>query len=145
MFLFITLHIFQVADITHSLQQPSARAIDQVGVASGGLREMIPCVARACVAVGLNGIFMEVHDNPTTSPVDGPTQWPLRNFEPLLSELIEISKASKVGPRLRRESRHKLNIFTRGKSPLISIFAPCEHEPFFFRNDVVKHHLACTV
>jgi len=41
--------------------------------------------------------FMEVHDDPTTSPVDAPTQWPLRNFKPLLEELVAISKASKVG------------------------------------------------
>ena len=40
---------------------------------------------------------MEVHDDPTTSPVDAPTQWPLRNFKPLLEELVAISKASKVG------------------------------------------------
>jgi len=39
--------------------------------------------------------FMEVHDDPTTSPVDAPTQWPLRNFKPLLEELVAISKASK--------------------------------------------------
>ena len=122
----------QVADITHSLQQPSSRAIGQGGIASGGLRDMIPSVARACVAVGVDGIFMEVHDNPTTSPVDGPTQWPLRNLEALLAELVEISKASKVGPRLWRQPRNTEIFFTRGKSPLISTFAPCEHEPSFF-------------
>lgn len=47
-------------------------------MASGGLREMIPAIARVAVAVGVEGLFMEVHDDPTTSPVDGPTQWPLR-------------------------------------------------------------------
>ncbi len=67
-----------VADITHSLQQPAGRTLVSGGVASGGLREMIPCVARACAAVGVDGLFMEVHDNPTSSPVDGPTQWPDR-------------------------------------------------------------------
>jgi len=57
---------------------------------------MIPCIARTCVAVGVDGLFMEVHDDPTSSPVDAPTQWPLRNFKPLLEELIAIAKASKV-------------------------------------------------
>lgn len=85
-----------LADITHSLQQPAGRAIDGGGVASGGLRDMIPAVARTCVAVGVDGLFMEVHDDPNSSPVDGPTQWPLRNFKPLLEELVAISKASKV-------------------------------------------------
>lgn len=47
-------------------------------MASGGLREMIPTIARTAVAVGVEGLFMEVHDDPTSSPVDGPTQWPLR-------------------------------------------------------------------
>lgn len=48
------------------------------GVASGGLREMIPAISRMAVAVGVDGIFMEVHDDPSSSPVDGPTQWPLK-------------------------------------------------------------------
>jgi 2-dehydro-3-deoxyphosphooctonate aldolase (KDO 8-P synthase) len=84
-----------VADVTHSLQQPSGLSLAEGAVASGGLREMIPCVARACVAVGVDGIFMEVHDDPNSSPVDGSTQWPLRNFKPLLEELVCISKATK--------------------------------------------------
>jgi hypothetical protein len=57
---------------------------------------MIPCIARTCVAVGVDGLFMEVHDDPLTSPVDAPTQWPLRNFESLLEELVCIANASKV-------------------------------------------------
>jgi 2-dehydro-3-deoxyphosphooctonate aldolase (KDO 8-P synthase) len=64
-------------------------------VASGGLREMIPAIARTAVAVGVDGLFMEVHDDPTSSPVDGPTQWPLRNFRRLLVELVAIARASK--------------------------------------------------
>ncbi|PPS12688.1 hypothetical protein GOBAR_AA07955 [Gossypium barbadense] len=64
-----------VADITHSLQQPAGRKLDGGGVASGGFRELIPCIARTAVAVGVDGIFMEVHDNPLNAPVDGPTQW----------------------------------------------------------------------
>jgi len=84
-----------VADITHSLQQPAGKALADGGVASGGLRDLIPTIARTCVATGLDGIFMEVHDDPNSSPVDGPTQWPLRNFRGLLSELIEIGKLTK--------------------------------------------------
>ena len=85
-----------VADVTHALQQPAGRAIDASGgVASGGLRELIPAVARTCVAVGVDGLFMEVHDDPDSSPVDGPTQWPLRNFEQLLRELKQIAEVTK--------------------------------------------------
>lgn len=84
-----------VADVTHSLQQPSAISNGKGEVTSGGLREMIPCIARTCAAVGVDGIFMEVHDDPTNSPVDGPTQWPVKNLEPLLDELIAISRATK--------------------------------------------------
>ncbi|XWS10562.1 hypothetical protein CRYUN_Cryun38cG0006300 [Craigia yunnanensis] len=84
-----------VADVTHSLQQPAGRKLDGGGVASGGLRELIPCIARTAVAVGVDGIFMEVHDNPLNAPVDGPTQWPLRHVEELLEELMAIARVSK--------------------------------------------------
>ncbi|GAB2243639.1 hypothetical protein Droror1_Dr00023767 [Drosera rotundifolia] len=84
-----------VADITHSLQKPAGRQLEGGGVASGGFRELIPCIARTAVAVGVDGIFMEVHDDPLSAPVDGPTQWPLRNLEELLQELVAIAKASK--------------------------------------------------
>ncbi|KAM7278766.1 hypothetical protein ACFE04_005900 [Oxalis oulophora] len=80
-----------VADITHSLQQPAGKKLDGGGVASGGLRELIPCIARTAVAVGVDGIFMEVHDDPLSAPVDGPTQWPLRHLKELLEELIAIA------------------------------------------------------
>ncbi|XP_038893693.1 2-dehydro-3-deoxyphosphooctonate aldolase [Benincasa hispida] len=84
-----------VADITHSLQQPAGRQLGDGGVASGGLRELIPCIARTAVAVGVDGIFMEVHDDPLNAPVDGPTQWPLRHLEELLEELVAIARVSK--------------------------------------------------
>uniref|UniRef100_A0A453AMP7 3-deoxy-8-phosphooctulonate synthase n=1 Tax=Aegilops tauschii subsp. strangulata TaxID=200361 RepID=A0A453AMP7_AEGTS len=76
-----------VADVTHALQQPAGKKLDGGGVASGGLRELIPCIARTAVAVGVDGIFMEVHDDPLNSPCDGPTQWVtspslLRHFQP---------------------------------------------------------------
>ncbi|THU70827.1 hypothetical protein C4D60_Mb08t29090 [Musa balbisiana] len=69
--------------------------LDGGGVASGGLRELIPCIARTAVVVGVDGIFMEVHDDPLSAPVDGPTQWPLRNLEELLEELIAIARVTK--------------------------------------------------
>lgn len=84
-----------VADITHSLQQPAGKKLEGGGVASGGLRELIPCIARTAVAVGVDGIFMEVHDDPLNAPVDGPTQWPLRHLEELLVELVEIARVTK--------------------------------------------------
>ncbi|MCL7028729.1 hypothetical protein MKW94_019926 [Papaver nudicaule] len=84
-----------VADITHSLQQPAGEKLEGGGVASGGLRELIPCIARTAVAVGVDGIFMEVHDDPLSAPVDGPTQWPLRNLKELLEELVAIARVTK--------------------------------------------------
>ncbi|RAL50480.1 hypothetical protein DM860_016947 [Cuscuta australis] len=84
-----------VADITHSLQQPAGKKLDGGGVSSGGLRELIPCIARTAVAVGVDGLFMEVHNDPLNAPVDGPTQWPLRHLEELLEELIAIARVSK--------------------------------------------------
>lgn len=83
-----------LADVTHSLQQPAGNSIGGGGVSSGGLRDMIPCVARSAVAVGVDGIFMEVHDDPCTSPVDASTQWPLRHFEDLLQELVAIGNVT---------------------------------------------------
>ncbi|KAL0826177.1 hypothetical protein Bca101_049854 [Brassica carinata] len=84
-----------VADITHALQQPAGKKLEGGGVASGGLRELIPCIARTAVAVGVDGIFMEVHDDPLSAPVDGPTQWPLRHLEELLEEIIAIARVTK--------------------------------------------------
>ncbi|KAH8509131.1 hypothetical protein H0E87_011048 [Populus deltoides] len=79
-----------------------SKQLDGGGVASGGLRELIPCIARTAVAVGVDGIFMEVHDDPLNAPVDGPTQWPLRHLEELLEELVAIAE--------------RLNCPTRGHS-----------------------------
>uniref|UniRef100_A0A061RA01 3-deoxy-8-phosphooctulonate synthase n=1 Tax=Tetraselmis sp. GSL018 TaxID=582737 RepID=A0A061RA01_9CHLO len=103
-----------VADVTHALQQPAGRPLEGGGVASGGLRDLIPCVARTCVANGVDGLFMEVHDDPNSSPVDGPTQWPLRNLKPLLQELVAIAKATKA--------RDQMNIDT---TPCPAGFNPC--------------------
>jgi 2-dehydro-3-deoxyphosphooctonate aldolase (KDO 8-P synthase) len=77
-----------VFDATHSLQLPGG-----TGVASGGLREYIPHLARAAVAAGCDAIFMEVHPDPDRAPSDGPTMWPLGELEPLLKQLLRISAA----------------------------------------------------
>ena len=85
-----------VADVTHSLQQPAGLAGADGAVASGGSRELIPTIARSCVAAGVDGLFMEVHNDPNSSPVDGPTLWPLRHFPELLAELKAIALATKA-------------------------------------------------
>lgn len=77
-----------VFDGTHSLQLPGGG-----GVASGGLREYIPHLARAAVAAGCDAIFMEVHPDPDRAPSDGASMWPLSDLEPLLQQLKRIETA----------------------------------------------------
>jgi len=79
-----------VQDATHSVQQMGG-----LGSSSGGLRQFIPTIARTAAAVGVDGFFMEVHNDPEKAFSDGPNNWPLAKFKPLLQELILISKASK--------------------------------------------------
>lgn len=83
-----------VFDATHSIQQPSAN-----GHCSGGDREFAPILARAAVAVGVAGIFMEVHDNPDSAPCDGPNMVYLKDLEQILLELKSIDEISKKHPR----------------------------------------------
>lgn len=73
-------------DITHCLQQPAQKMKDGT-VKAGGLREMIPYMGKMALALGVNGIFMEVHDRPDESLCDAPTQWPLDRLEWLLNYL----------------------------------------------------------
>ena len=77
-------------DITHCLQQPAQKHADGT-VKSGGLREMIPYMGKLAVSLGVDGIFMEVHDRPNESKCDAPTQWPLDKLEWLL-DYLNISK-----------------------------------------------------
>ena len=77
-----------VFDATHSLQLPGG-----AGVASGGLREYVPHLARAAVAAGCDAIFMEVHPDPDRAPSDGATMWPLGELESLLRSLLRIAAA----------------------------------------------------
>lgn len=76
-------------DATHALQQPNR------GNFTHGVRYLIPTIARAAVAVGLDGLFMEVHNNPEKALSDATTQYPLDKLEELLVELLEINKVTK--------------------------------------------------
>jgi 2-dehydro-3-deoxyphosphooctonate aldolase (KDO 8-P synthase) len=79
-----------VFDATHSVQLPGGQ-----GTASGGQREFIPVLARAAVASGIAGLFMETHPHPERALSDGPNAWPLDLMEPLLGTLIEIDRTVK--------------------------------------------------
>jgi 2-dehydro-3-deoxyphosphooctonate aldolase (KDO 8-P synthase) len=82
-----------VFDATHSVQLPGGK-----GTASGGQREFIPVLARAAVAAGIAGIFMETHPKPEEALSDGPNAWPLGRMEPLLTTLTELDRAVKAAP-----------------------------------------------
>ncbi len=82
-----------VFDATHSVQQPGGQ-----GSASGGQSRLVPVVARAAVAAGISGIFMETHPNPVEALSDGPNQWPLARMEELLSVLVDLDSAVKSRP-----------------------------------------------
>jgi 2-dehydro-3-deoxyphosphooctonate aldolase (KDO 8-P synthase) len=74
-----------IFDATHSVQQPGGK-----GDSTGGDREMVPYLARAAVAVGVAGVFMEVHEDPDRAPSDGPNMVKLKDLPALLAELVEI-------------------------------------------------------
>ncbi len=82
-----------VFDATHSVQLPGGQ-----GTASGGQREFIPVLARAAVAAGVAGLFMETHPRPEQALSDGPNAWPLERMEPLLATLAELDRAVKKVP-----------------------------------------------
>jgi len=82
-----------VFDATHSVQLPGGQ-----GSASGGQREFIPVLARAAVAAGVAGLFMETHPRPEEALSDGPNAWPLARMESLLTTLRELDRAVKSVP-----------------------------------------------
>ncbi|BBN87855.1 3-deoxy-8-phosphooctulonate synthase [Azospira sp. I09] len=82
-----------VFDATHSVQLPGGQ-----GTASGGQREFVPVLARAAVASGVAGLFMETHPNPACAMSDGPNAWPLDRMESLLRVLVGIDRLVKSGP-----------------------------------------------
>jgi 2-dehydro-3-deoxyphosphooctonate aldolase (KDO 8-P synthase) len=79
-----------VFDATHSVQLPGGQ-----GTASGGQREFIPVLARAAVAAGVSGVFMETHPNPDRALCDGPNSWPLALMKELLETLAELDRTVK--------------------------------------------------
>jgi len=79
-----------IFDATHSVQQPGGQ-----GERSGGERRFVPVLARAAVAVGVAGLFIETHQDPDKAPSDGPNMVPLKELEPLLAELIAIDRLVK--------------------------------------------------
>jgi 2-dehydro-3-deoxyphosphooctonate aldolase (KDO 8-P synthase) len=79
-----------VFDATHSVQQPGG-----LGTSSGGDREMVPILARAAVAVGVAGVFLETHPDPDRALSDGPNSWPLGKIEDLLGWLVELDAVTK--------------------------------------------------
>ncbi len=83
-----------VFDATHSVQQPGGQ-----GTSSGGDRRFVPVLAKAAVAVGVAGVFIETHEDPDNAPSDGPNMVPLREFEALLKTLMEFDALSKRGAR----------------------------------------------
>ena len=86
-----------VFDATHSVQLPGGQ-----GTSSGGQREFVPVLARAAVAVGIAGIFMETHPNPAAALSDGPNAVPLQHMRALLEQLAELDRAVKARPLLER-------------------------------------------
>jgi 2-dehydro-3-deoxyphosphooctonate aldolase (KDO 8-P synthase) len=82
-----------VFDATHSVQLPGGQ-----GSSSGGQREFIPVLARAAVACGIAGLFMETHPDPAKALSDGPNAWPLDRMEPLLTTLKKLDEAVKAAP-----------------------------------------------
>ena len=79
-----------VFDATHSVQLPGGQ-----GTSSGGQREFVPVLARAAVASGVSGLFMETHPDPASAKSDGPNAWPLDRMESLLTTLVELDKVVK--------------------------------------------------
>jgi 2-dehydro-3-deoxyphosphooctonate aldolase (KDO 8-P synthase) len=82
-----------VFDATHSVQLPGGK-----GTASGGQREFVPVLARAAVAAGVAGLFMETHPDPDKALSDGPNAWPLPRMRELLSLLVELDRSVKARP-----------------------------------------------
>lgn len=79
-----------IYDATHSVQQPGGQ-----GTSSGGEREFVPVLARAAVAVGVAGVFIETHQDPDAAPSDGPNMMPLTQMEGLLRRLMEFDRLAK--------------------------------------------------
>ncbi len=84
-----------IFDATHAVQQPGGQ-----GSSSGGDRRFVPVLARAAVAVGVAGLFIETHQDPDHAPSDGPNMVPLKAFEALMRELMALDRVAKSGGRV---------------------------------------------
>jgi 2-dehydro-3-deoxyphosphooctonate aldolase (KDO 8-P synthase) len=82
-----------VFDATHSVQQPGG-----LGASSGGQSQYVPTLARAAVAAGVAGVFMETHPDPSVALSDGPNMWPLGRMEELLTTLVQLDRVVKARP-----------------------------------------------
>jgi 2-dehydro-3-deoxyphosphooctonate aldolase (KDO 8-P synthase) len=82
-----------IFDATHSVQQPGGQ-----GASSGGEREFVPVLARAAVAVGVAGVFIETHQDPDSAPSDGPNMIPIKQLEALLQSLMQFDRLAKNSP-----------------------------------------------
>jgi 2-dehydro-3-deoxyphosphooctonate aldolase (KDO 8-P synthase) len=82
-----------IFDATHSVQQPGGQ-----GASSGGEREFVAVLARAAVAVGVAGVFIETHQDPDKAPSDGPNMIPIKQLEPLLQSLMQFDRLAKNAP-----------------------------------------------
>jgi 2-dehydro-3-deoxyphosphooctonate aldolase (KDO 8-P synthase) len=83
-----------IFDATHSVQQPGGQ-----GASSGGEREFVPVLARAAVAVGVAGVFIETHQDPDKAPSDGPNMILIKQLESLLQSLIQLDRVAKPAPK----------------------------------------------
>ena len=81
-----------IFDATHSVQQPGGQ-----GTSSGGEREFVPVLARAAVAVGVAGVFIETHQDPDHAPSDGPNMVPLKDMAALIARLMDFDRLAKAG------------------------------------------------
>jgi 2-dehydro-3-deoxyphosphooctonate aldolase (KDO 8-P synthase) len=81
-----------IFDATHSVQQPGGQ-----GTSSGGDRRFVPVLARAAVAAGVAGVFIETHQDPDNAPSDGPSMVPLEDMPALVEQLLAIDRVVKQG------------------------------------------------
>jgi 2-dehydro-3-deoxyphosphooctonate aldolase (KDO 8-P synthase) len=91
-----------IFDATHSVQQPGGK-----GTTSGGERKFVPVLARAAVAVGVAGLFIETHQDPDRAPSDGPNMIPLKEMEPLLERLMQFDALAKAAAKSPAKSSTK--------------------------------------
>ena len=95
-------------DITHCLQQPSQQKENGL-IESGGLREMIPYMAKIAMSMDVNGIFMEVHNEPDASKCDAPTQWPLNKIEEIIELKNKYYHKDKTNEQQQKEQQKEIH------------------------------------